>query len=127
MALINCPECNREVSNTAKNCPHCGFAISEATNDLIRIKIDMDPDRIARLVFIKDVNTKKLLAQGKAGTVLEFRTQTDLRISICGMTGMTMLKVNVSPKNGGKYRASWGMGFFQPTIVTCSPVDVIDS
>lgn len=25
MALIKCPECNREISDTAKTCPHCGF------------------------------------------------------------------------------------------------------
>lgn len=27
MALINCPECNREVSDKAKVCPHCGYPI----------------------------------------------------------------------------------------------------
>ena len=27
MALINCPECNREVSDRAESCPHCGFPI----------------------------------------------------------------------------------------------------
>lgn len=25
MALINCPECNKEISNSAKTCPHCGY------------------------------------------------------------------------------------------------------
>lgn len=25
MALVNCPECNNEVSNTAEVCPKCGF------------------------------------------------------------------------------------------------------
>ncbi len=25
MALIPCPECKKEKSNTAKTCPHCGF------------------------------------------------------------------------------------------------------
>ena len=28
MALIHCPECNKEVSNTAKMCPHCGYDIA---------------------------------------------------------------------------------------------------
>ena len=27
MALIRCPECDREVSDIAKNCPHCGFPL----------------------------------------------------------------------------------------------------
>ena len=25
MALINCPECNKEISDSAKSCPHCGY------------------------------------------------------------------------------------------------------
>lgn len=27
MALISCPECKKEVSNTIKRCPHCGFVM----------------------------------------------------------------------------------------------------
>lgn len=27
MALINCPECNREVSDKAEMCPHCGYKL----------------------------------------------------------------------------------------------------
>lgn len=29
MALINCPECGKEVSNKAKSCIHCGFPFDE--------------------------------------------------------------------------------------------------
>lgn len=28
MALINCPECQREISDTVKACPHCGYVIT---------------------------------------------------------------------------------------------------
>ena len=28
MALINCPECGKEVSSTAVSCPHCGTPIA---------------------------------------------------------------------------------------------------
>lgn len=31
MALINCQECGREYSDTAKACPHCGFTQKKAT------------------------------------------------------------------------------------------------
>ena len=27
MALFNCPECGREISDTAKQCPHCGYTL----------------------------------------------------------------------------------------------------
>ena|SRR5258706_218110 len=29
MALINCPECGRQVSTAAKSCPSCGFPVAE--------------------------------------------------------------------------------------------------
>lgn len=29
MALINCPECNKEISSHAKSCIHCGYPIEE--------------------------------------------------------------------------------------------------
>ena len=29
MALINCPECNKQVSDKAETCPHCGFRLKE--------------------------------------------------------------------------------------------------
>lgn len=25
MALIKCPECGKEISDTAKSCPNCGY------------------------------------------------------------------------------------------------------
>ena len=29
MALINCPECNTQVSSAAASCPKCGFPIAQ--------------------------------------------------------------------------------------------------
>ena len=29
MALINCPECGKEISDKATNCPHCGFPVQK--------------------------------------------------------------------------------------------------
>lgn len=31
MALVKCPECNKEVSDQAHNCPHCGYPLKKAT------------------------------------------------------------------------------------------------
>ena len=28
MALVECPDCEKEISDTAKNCPHCGADVS---------------------------------------------------------------------------------------------------
>ncbi len=32
MALIKCPECGKEVSDTSKNCIHCGYVFKEENN-----------------------------------------------------------------------------------------------
>ena len=32
MALINCPECQKEISNQAQSCPYCGFPIAKNQN-----------------------------------------------------------------------------------------------
>jgi membrane protein YdbS with pleckstrin-like domain len=34
MALINCPECGKQVSSLAASCPHCGFALASAAGGL---------------------------------------------------------------------------------------------
>lgn len=32
MALITCPECGQQVSDTAKTCPHCGYVLKKTVN-----------------------------------------------------------------------------------------------
>lgn len=31
MALIKCPECGKEISDKAGQCPHCGYPIEQVT------------------------------------------------------------------------------------------------
>ena len=42
MALINCPECGREISDKATNCPNCGCPVKSnlSDNDTILCKLD---------------------------------------------------------------------------------------
>lgn len=40
MALINCPECEKEISDKAVNCPHCGFPVT--TNNQLEGQNDID-------------------------------------------------------------------------------------
>ncbi len=41
MALIRCPECNREISDKAENCPGCGYPLRPLKNG-------MGPERYVR-------------------------------------------------------------------------------
>ncbi|GGW77057.1 zinc ribbon domain-containing protein [Alteromonas halophila] len=38
MALIDCPSCNKKTSDKAASCPHCGFGVSDATDEDIERK-----------------------------------------------------------------------------------------
>lgn len=53
MSLINCPECNKEVSDKAYSCPYCGFPIEEIFDETdsenisekeIKVEFDLDED-----------------------------------------------------------------------------------
>lgn len=127
MALISCPECNSRISDTAQTCPHCGYAIRVTVNDVIRIKIDRYPTGQVYTLTIKEIGTDRHLAFAKSGAVTEIKSSRDIQIGFYGLTNTPMITTVVSPKNGGKYHAVWGPGFFSPKIVSCSRVDYIDS
>ena len=40
MALMNCPECNKRVSDLAASCPNCGYPINKKL-EYIRIKLEL--------------------------------------------------------------------------------------
>ena len=39
MALIKCLECNRDVSDKAANCPHCGYPLGRTASGLRRVQV----------------------------------------------------------------------------------------
>ena len=45
MALIKCPECGREISDTAKNCIHCGYVLKEENNVLQPQTVVIAPEK----------------------------------------------------------------------------------
>lgn len=40
MALINCPECGKEISNTTKKCPHCGYTLKKFRLNTVKESIN---------------------------------------------------------------------------------------
>lgn len=60
MALIICPECNKEISDKVKSCPHCGYPIAEdvsSTHEPIKVNVTSinlnqpNKEKIRKLVF----------------------------------------------------------------------------
>lgn len=42
MPLINCPECNKEISDKADSCPNCGFPIDEIKKNIVNEEFKQD-------------------------------------------------------------------------------------
>ena len=125
MALITCPECGKQVSDSAKTCPGCGYPIAANCSTKIRIKVDSDPQVPGYLIGIYNASTSQLIKSIRSGSVAEFDSDKPIRIFFAGMTQTPMLTVTVEP--GKKYHATWGPGLFSSKIIACHEVDVIDS
>jgi len=39
MSLVNCPSCNKKISDKAPACPHCDFSFNQNEENLARTKI----------------------------------------------------------------------------------------
>lgn len=39
MALINCPECGKEISDAAISCPHCGYTINRSGRSIQKTEL----------------------------------------------------------------------------------------
>ncbi len=37
MALIICPECKKQISDTISECPHCGFHLNNKDSELVKV------------------------------------------------------------------------------------------
>ena len=62
MALINCPECDAEVSDKAKQCPRCAYPLN---SDAQEVKLDDETaDKVKEGCFLQTMNTGCLLIVG---------------------------------------------------------------
>ncbi len=60
MALIKCPECNKEISDKADACPHCAYPL--------RIKTD-EEDHLAERLLTEPAREANPLSSALAGCV----------------------------------------------------------
>ncbi len=125
MALIKCPECGKEVSSMATNCPNCGYAISANSGDMVRIKIDPHPTVFGYHMTIINHSNYDLPISCVAGNIVEIPTEKEISIGFKSGLISEDLTVKVSPANGGKYRATWGAGLLTAKITGCNKVDIL--
>ncbi len=43
MAIINCPECGKDISDKATSCPHCGVTINPVPTQPINVNMNNGP------------------------------------------------------------------------------------
>jgi len=57
MALIDCPSCNKKISDKAQECQHCHFAIGDASNEDILRK-----EQLKRYKKLSSIQNQSMLA-----------------------------------------------------------------
>lgn len=50
MALVNCPECGKQVSDQATNCPHCGYPLKRAEKEKPKKKVNPDLSKMEVII-----------------------------------------------------------------------------
>ena len=69
MALINCPECSRVISDQATACPHCGYPLSRKP-----YSVNKDSKGLAGISRGQEAEILELLRQGnQIGAVKKYR------------------------------------------------------
>ena len=87
MALINCPECGKEVSDKATQCIHCGYPLNNATNAPTKEKVKQQESEEKYKVLlteyenrIKTINVIKEVADVSSDEAKYLRTKCPVYI-----------------------------------------------
>ena len=88
MALINCPECKKEISDKAQTCPHCGFPVKNESDkedryDIVMVGIE-DDSYITRIKIVSYLSEMKDMSKKEIDKLIEFFPQivfSDLSLS----------------------------------------------
>lgn len=66
MALVQCPECRNEVSDSAVQCPNCGFGIQEYFEKERQLKQYEDEAKREAYLFVKQAKEQRIQAEIEA-------------------------------------------------------------
>lgn len=102
MALINCSECGKEVSNKAVSCPNCGNPIR--IDKIIKIQFPKISNQIFNTGCEILDNESNILAKCKQGEIAQFESDTPLNI-IVKMKGC-LNTTNILAEPGCRYKVN---------------------
>lgn len=131
MALIECKECKKEISDKAEKCPNCGCPVSEMVSSGI-VKIKMPNDIVIGWVGLfssrnASVHTTNgdVLWKGQHGQTASFKIDSPMRIIIDLGGWANAVEGIVEPRK--KYTLVQDLGAHLLATYRLSEVDVIDS
>ena len=135
MALIKCPECGREVSDRAKECPNCAYPLSKMANFgkiIIKLGAQTNGFNSKQKVTITD-QAGRTLWEGKSGEIAELTVTTSTNVNIKyhssfmanlwgGSTSGT-----IDPNRWSKYSVSAKKGAMSNVVLNFYGTDVFDA
>jgi len=141
MAMVKCSECQKEISDKAGSCPHCGCPISSTgsgkASGTVKIKMP-EPDKykdITRVLIsalfrqtctIVDAITNEPYWQGRRGQIAEFHLSkaADVVIKFGLMTNPLCCRID--PKGNAKYVITQDMGVHMFETYNISKADFVN-
>ena len=118
MALIKCPECGKEVSSSAKNCPNCGCPIESRNEAVIRL----DSLRVGQIakVYVDGLQ----ITETSSGSIVTIPVPNG-RCNVVFETGGVLAKRSpvFTVEGGKKYQAVWETLQTIKAIVALNEVD----
>lgn len=132
MALIKCPECNKEISNMAVACPNCGCPIANASKSgVVKIKMPRTEQIADGWIGLFSSKAVSITAnghtvwEGKHGETASFSIDEPTQIVINLGTWGNPVEGTINPKH--KYELVQDFGLHMKATFRLSEVDVIDS
>lgn len=132
MALIKCPECGKEVSSRAFDCPHCGCPVNDGTHGNVVIKLTALNSGTG-LNFNQNasiVEGNNLLWHGRAGEYAVIYFEKPMEITVRYHPGFVEnfpgeCTGKIDPLKNRKYTVTPKPGRMR-TELTLSPVEFFD-
>lgn len=103
MALINCPECRRRISDMAETCPGCGFPLSKMS-DYSNAEIFFDGESESEC-FVHEPVGRTLIASCHVGETVSVYCKRPKNVLVMipgGISGMNQANIELIP--GQKYK-----------------------
>lgn len=126
MALINCPECGKEVSDKAQTCINCGCPLA-GINPAGSVAVAVNGPGMVQM-YIFNMENGQILWNGRNGEIARFNVEKETEISIIGSMEKRHPERGAKAvvRGGRRYEYKMRKSFWGGEYVI-NEIDVIDS